>query len=129
MEIPIKFKSKPSEERIKEYTSKIEYYLSSLKVKVELIEYDQPIDIHSYINGKEIETHRYWFKGFLINGPYVKNLDVRMFDHGIPDKDLTGVCWIEAYLIQGHIYQSLNKDPGHPKDNDPYWDLWDKIKK
>lgn len=129
MSISVKFKDKPSADEIREYLEKIEYFLSSLNVKLSLLEYSYPFEIHSSVNGVETEIEKHWFECFLVNNDEVKNLKVRMFEPGIlKGIDITGVAWLEAYRIQGSIYGYLKRDPGNPKNGDPYWDLWDKRK-
>jgi hypothetical protein len=125
--IPIHGKIRPSDEIIHKYEELLEFFLSALKVKIKIELNKDPIDIHLSFNGIETNVERHWVKRIIVTLPDNKKINVRIFDP-IIDNKWREKAWHEAYNIQNNIYHHLGKNPGRPKDNDPYWKLWEKLK-
>lgn len=124
----LKYREKPSDEVLKAYKKKLEELLSDLNATVEIVLYDRPFDMHSSVNGVEVDVVRHWVSKILVTTPAVKDFEVRMFSEGIGEMS-DAEMWFEAYNIQGRLYQHLDRNPGNPKDGDPFWKLWNKLKR
>lgn len=122
----IKFAEKPTAEILALYKERLEYLLSGIKAKVDIEIYEKPLDIHTYVNDVETEIERIWIKGFIVSAPEVHNIGIKMFHQGIGE-DWRREAWDEAYNIQGVIYKSLGRNPGHPGMGDPFWELWNRL--
>jgi hypothetical protein len=127
MVVKIKNENRPSDTDLAAYLGDLHMFLAPLRATVRLDEYDHPIDIRSWINNVECDTERIWFGDFIVDTPELKGLKVRIFDPNFSnDPERKTRAWLQAYMIQGEIYLALKKDPGHPQNKDPYWELWDK---
>jgi len=124
----IKFHERPTEEILQAYKERLEDLLSDLDVSIEIVMREHPLDFHFTVDGVETEIVRHWIKKLLITTLSVKNFEVRMFSDGIGE-NWREEAWYEAHNIQGRLYQHLGKIPGRTSEGDPYWKLWDKLKK
>lgn len=124
----IKFRERPTDEILGAYKERLEDLLSALDAKVEIVLWERPLDLHFTVNDVETEVVRRWIKWLLITTPEIQNFEVRMFSDGIGE-NWEKEAWTEAYNIQGRLYQHLGRDPGRPREKDPYWELWDKLKR
>lgn len=125
--IPIKYEEKPSEDLILQFEKRIDYYLSGIGAKTKVVLYEHPFDIHSSVNGVEMDIERHWISHFLVSTPEIKDFEVRTFEPGI-GSNWRETAWYEAHEIQGRLYRHLKRNPGSPQDGDPYWQLWEKLK-
>ncbi len=126
-DIHIKYKEKPPDELILQFEKRIDYYLSGIGAKTKVILYEHSFDMHSFINGVEMDIERHWINHFLVSTPEIANFEVRMFESGI-GSNWRETAWYEAHEIQNRLYTHIGRNAGHPQDGDPYWQLWEKLK-
>ncbi len=125
----IKFKEKPTVEQISSYCEKIEQFLSAHDVKVTVSLSEVAPVMTSMINGIETEREKLWIQGITISTPKIESLEVHLHRPGIDDTLTEQEIWHDALQIQDEIYGHLNLNPGPPSSGDPYWKLWNYIKK
>jgi len=129
----IKFKNKPSEELINQYCKKLEGLLSAHEISISINLWDIPLRFESYVNGKLTDIKNIWIKEVVVTSPGIGQLQVDLFNDGIDENTDERKLWHDAWFIQDQIYQKLNRTPLLPNDldwkSDPYWKLWDHLKK
>lgn len=130
MQDEIKFQNKPSETLIKRYLETINKFLSNIHAKVEDVRlYDYPIRIESYMNNELTDIANHWLDSFVIQVPQLRVFEIHPPCEGIDDEISDHSIWDDAFFIQNEVYHRLKKNPGNPKNNDPYWKLWDFLPK
>lgn len=116
----IKYFEKPSEDTIRQFEERLDYYLAGINAKTKVVLKENPSDVRFSINGKEVGAERRWIQHILITTPEVPDLKVTMFERGIGENWME-IAWHEAHNIQKKLYKNRDHD-------DSYWELWNKLR-
>jgi len=123
----VQFENKPSDELIDRYCKKIEFFLSSLnlKLKIELKDMGSPVE--SYVDGALTSKEKWWLGNFMVSTTWgefkLKSKPRFGIDGSINDHDI----WRDASIIQDEVYKNFKLPFKHPDTKDIYWSLWDKM--
>lgn len=121
------YPQRPSEQILKKYKEKLEYYLSAYGFIVDIFLRDVPHCISVGINGKGHETTCYWIDKIHVKNNSGESFEVKLFRDGFSEENTRNEdMWLDAFMIQDTYSNRLGHHPKISDRENPYWRLWDK---